>query len=310
MGIDVSSTELETHVLINSTKGLSSRFENSKKGCKKLLKYAAKHEVTTLVMEATGGYEQKIARAGMEVHLSVKIVNPAQVRHFAKGFGITAKTDKIDAYVIALFDEKVKPPETIAKSKEQLKLTELIRRRNALKKMIQEDKNRKHTSEDFTKRSILRVTNMLEKEVKFIDAELLKIKSNSLVISKKCDVLCQQKGVGITTALSLLALLPELGFLDRKQIASLAGLAPIARDSGKLKGKRFISGGRFEARGALYMSAWVATQFDAEFSAFYAKLQKRGKKPKVAIVAVMRRMLVKLNGKLKDYLNEVQLEAS
>ena len=111
MGIDVSSTELETHVLINSEKGLSSRFENSKKGCKKLLKYAEKHEVNRIVMEATGGYEQKIARAGMAVHLPVKIVNPAQVRHFAKGFGITAKTDKIDAYVIALFDEKVNPPE-------------------------------------------------------------------------------------------------------------------------------------------------------------------------------------------------------
>lgn len=310
MGIDVSSTELETHVLINSTKGLSNRFENSKKGCKKLLKYAAKHEVTTLVMEATGGYEQKIARAGMEVQLSVKIVNPARVRHFAKGFGITAKTDKIDAYVIALFDEKVKPPETISKSKEQLKLTELVRRRSSLKKMIQEDKNRKHTSEDFTKRSIQRVVKVLEKEVKFIDAELLKIKKASPVIAEKCNVLCQQKGVGITTALSLLALLPELGLLDRKQIASLAGLAPIARDSGKFHGKRFISGGRFEARRALYMPAWVAVRHDSELNIFYHSLKKRGKKPKVAIVAVMRRMLVKLNGKLKDYLNEVQLEAS
>ena len=260
-------------------------------------------------MEATGGYEQKIARAGMEVQLSVKIVNPAQVRHFAKGFGITAKTDKIDAYVIALFDEKVKPPETIAKSKEQLKLTELIRRRNSLKKMIQEDKNRKHTSEDFTKKSILRVTNMLEKEVELIDAELLEIRKGSSVIAKKCDVLCQQKGVGITTALSLLALLPELGFLDRKQIASLAGLAPIARDSGKFKGKRFISGGRFEARKALYMPAWVAVQHDSELNTFYHSLEKRGKKPKVAIVAVMRRILVKLNGKLKEHINEVSLMA-
>ena len=179
MGIDVSSTELETHVFINQNKGLSNRFENSKTGCKKLLKYAEKHKVTTLVMEATGGYEQMIAQAGMKAQVSVKIVNPAQVRHFAKGFGILAKTDRIDAYVIALFDEKVNPPETMPKSDEQLKLIELVKRRGDLKKMIQEDKNRKHTSGDFTKKSIDRLVKIMEAEVKLIDKKLLKIKKTS-----------------------------------------------------------------------------------------------------------------------------------
>jgi len=141
-------------------------------------------------------------------------------------------------------------------------------------------------------------------EVEKIDRLIDAIVAQNSDIAQKVQVLCQQKGVGKATAQALIALVPELGRIDRRKIASLVGLAPIANESGKMKGKRFISGGRCEARRCLYMPAWVATQYDPEFSAFYQRLIDNGKKPKVAITAVMRKLLVRLNAKMRNYLLE------
>lgn len=301
MGVDVSSTELETNVMDSTSKSICNRFENSKSGCKKLIKYAAEHAVTSIVMEATGGYEQLLAKHAAKSGFAVKIVNPLQVRNFAKGIGKNAKTDKIDAYVIARFAHIVKLPETFSKKEEDVKLAQLVKRRNALKKIIEAEKNRKNLADDFIKKSMERVVKLLEKEVSMIENEMDKLVAESEILSQKCSVICGQKGIGKITALTLLALIPEIGSVNRKQIAALAGLAPIARDSGKMKGKRFISGGRFGPRKALYMPAWVAVQRDENFKNFYNSLISKGKKPKVAIVAVMRKLLVKVNWMISDF---------
>lgn len=300
MGVDVSSTDLEVNVLTESGISSSKQFANTKPGCRKLIAYAEKHEVSCVVMEATGGYEQLLAKEASSAQLDVKIVNPAQVRNFAKGIGKIAKTDRIDAYVIARFAQVVELPDSFSRTEEELILRKLVQRRIGLNKIIEAEKNRRKLAESFEKQSIDRVLKALNKEIVRIDWELDEIISNSDVLNAKRELLCTQKGVGNLTATILIALIPELGYINRKQVAALAGLAPIARDSGKMKGKRFISGGRFGPRKALYMPAWVAVQNDNEFREFYDKLISKGKKPKVAIVAVMRRLLVKLNGMMYD----------
>lgn len=301
LGVDVSSIDLETNLGSDSLKLSGNKFENNDSGCKKLIKYATKNGVTLIVMEATGGYEQRLAKCAFKAGFQVKVVNPAQVRNFAKGIGKFAKTDRIDAYVIARFAQIVELHEIYSKTEEEMELTQLIKRRSSLMKVVEAEKNRKNLAEEIVKKSIERVLKHLENEIRLIEKEMDKLLDKSNSLRQKCDIICSQKGVGKLTALTLLALIPEIGNLNRKQVASLAGLAPISRDSGKMKGKRFISGGRFGTRRALYMPAWVAVQRDEEIKLFYEKLISKGKKPKVAIVAVMRRLLVKINGTLSDY---------
>jgi len=306
LGIDVSSNELETHILGHSKINNATRtFANTAKGCKQIVAYVNKNNITSVVVEATGGYEQKIARLCLNNNITVKIVNPVQVRSFARGIGKVAKTDKIDAFVIARFAQVVDTPALLQKSKEELLLVELVKRRDSITRMIIAEKNRKRLASTFIKNIINESISFLEKQVKLLDKEMDRIRLKSAEISSKCEILCKQKGVARLTALRVIALMPEIGLLSRKQIASLAGLAPIAKDSGKMKGKRYIYGGRFGARKALYMPAWVAILYDQKIKVYYEKLIAKGKPPKVAIVAVMRRLIVILNGTIrKEYYNK------
>lgn len=305
LGVDVSSQKLDA--CLQSPKHAKPVFKTvayTPEGCKKLLTWATRHKVTRCAMEATGGYELGIARRILQAGIKLYIANPNRIRHFAKGDGILAKTDKIDAFVITEFARKSNLPAAFEASPLQIEFKQLITRRIELKKNLQVEKCRIRLAEGAILQSHENLIAAIDNEIEHVDRLIAALEMQHPDIAQKVQVLCQQKGVGRATAQALIALIPELGHIDRRRIASLVGLAPIANESGKMKGKRFISGGRCEARRCLYMPAWVATQYDPEFGAFYQRLIENGKKPKVAITAVMRKLLVRLNAKMRIHLME------
>lgn len=301
LGIDVSSETLDACALTEEGMRHPKAFIYSPEGCRSLIKWAQKHQTQLVVMEATGGYEQRAALALTEANIPVKIINPSQIRNFARGIGKIAKTDQIDAYVIARFAQVVPLLGTLRVSREEILLKRLVQRRVVLMEMLSAEKNRKALADDTILESITAIITVIQNEVKRIENAMDEVRKEDPVITRKCEVLTQQKGIGSLTALSLIALMPELGQINRKQAAALAGLAPIARDSGKMKGKRFISGGRFDARRALYMPAWVSVQRDPEMRDSYERLVGKGKLKKVAIVAIMRKLLIRSNALLNRY---------
>lgn len=305
LGIDVGSQELETHILNSPVKeSVCKTFTNDQKGIKRLVKHAKKYCVTLVVLEGSGGYEKGAVKGFTANQYAVKLLNPGRVRGFARSIGKLAKTDRVDAYVIACYANVVDLPETIRIREEYIYLAELVSRRTALQKSMIAEKNRLRMAEGFIKKSINRTIRANEKEVALVEEEMKLVRDSCEELKEKCEVISMQKGIGELTAMILIALLPEMGHIDRKKIAALAGVAPIARDSGTLSGKRFIAGGRFDARRALYMAALVAIRYDQEFKSIYETMVvDNGKKKKVAIVAVMRRLLVRTNAVMRDHMN-------
>lgn len=301
LAIDVSSTGLEAFVSDGQSVLLSKEFANNKSGCARLLNVSKKHRVTCCALEATGGYEQLAAEYFFKSDIRVNIMNPARVRKYAQGIGILAKTDKIDARVIERYAREVGSGSTFESSKSQLMLKRLIKRRISLKNQMVSEKNRKRTADRLTEKSIDRTIKFFEKEVIRIDQAINEVLEQDAFLQEQVAVLTTQKGVAKTTACCLLGLMPELGHLTNQQVASLAGLAPFSRDSGKMKGKRYIQAGRFLVRKSLYMPAWVAVKYDKKMKALYNRLISRGKPPKVAIVAVMRKMIIYANMNMKQY---------
>ena len=308
LGVDVSSTSLDACVL-KEDREYDKSFDYDKAGCRKLIRWAKKHQVTRAAVEATGGYEQRIGKLMTLEGMNVHVVNPAQVRHFARGIGKIAKTDRIDARVIARFAQVVDLPEPMKVSKAQMELKKLILRRNDLKKMVQAERNRTRFAEGDVMENIQTTIDFLTLQLQKIELKINSLRLSNPEISTKAEVICSQKGVGIMTAMTLVGLLPELGCLDRRKITALVGLAPYSRESGKFKGKRFIYGGRAAVRHALYMPAWVATQHDNDFTTFYNRLRKNGKKPKVAITATMRKLLVRINATMRNHMKDNQQKA-
>lgn len=306
LGIDVSSDHLDSCILCDG-KSRYKQFQNDTDGCKDLLTWANRHKVDTGVVEATGGYEKKISLLMLSKGIDSYVVNPLQVRNFAKGYGNKAKTDKIDAEMIARFASVVPLQKTAQVSMTQYKIKQLVTRRFELKKMIVAEKGRTKLADDIILQSINDSIAFMENQIKELDKQLDLLSRKEKDVSDKVQVLCMQKGIAKVTAITLIGLLPEIGLIDNKKIAALAGLAPYARDSGKLKGKRFISGGRENARKALYMPAWVACMHDPKIKAFYERLKERGKKPKVAIVAVMRKLLIIANSRVRNYIKNEKI---
>jgi transposase len=303
LGVDVSSRTLDTCLQSPThVKPMFKTYAYTPEGCKKLLAWATRHKVTRCAMEATGGYELRIAQLILQAGIKLYVANPNRIRHFAKGDGILAKTDKIDAFVIAEFARKSNLPAAFEASPVQIEFKQLIYRRIELKKNLQVEKCRMRLATGAILQSHENLIAAINTEVEQIDRLIDALATQNPEITQKTRIYCQQKGIGKATAYTLVALVPELGRIDRRKISSLVGLAPIANESGKLKGKRFISGGRFEARRCLYMPAWVATRCDPEFAAFYQRLIANGKPPKVAITAVMRKLLVRLNALMRNYL--------
>jgi len=258
-------------------------------------------EPTTIVMEATGGYEIRVASLLSTAGLPVAVVNPRQVRDFARATGVLAKTDAIDARVLALFAEKMEPECRPVPSDDEQTLKELITRRRQLVDMRTAELNRRQQSiSQQVYKSITTLIASIDHELDTIGREITtRIKANPGWRAKD-KLLRSAPGIGDTTASLLIAALPELGSLNRRQIASLAGLAPMNRDSGTFRGRRMIIGGRAAIRAGLYMPMLSAIRCNPQIKSFYDRLIADGKLKQVAITACMRKMLTMLNAILRE----------
>jgi len=296
VGIDVSKARLDVAV---RPWGKSESFGNDAGGIKDLVKHVKQIQATLIVLEATGGVERGVTRALASAELPVVVVNPRQVRDFAKATGQLAKTDRIDAGVLARFGEAVRPAVRPLPDEVTLELRALIARRRQITEMIVAENNRLSGASKAVKKRIDAHIGWLEAELERADKDLDQSIGQSPIWRENEDLLRSVPGIGPVVSRSLMAELPELGALNRKQIAALVGIAPLNRDSGTLRGRRSIWGGRSTVRAALYMAALVASQRNAGIRAFYNRLRHAGKAPKVALVACMRKLLTILNSMLK-----------
>jgi transposase len=273
---------------------------NAPDGIEELVERLGKIGPQLVVMEATGGFEVPAAGALAAAEIPVVIANPRQVRDFAKSTGQLAKTDAIDAHVLALFAERVKPEVRALPDEDARALDAVVKRRRQIIDMITAEINRLGFALPTVKKGIKKHIRWLERQLDEVDSDLDGLIRNSPVWQAKSDLLRDVPGVGPNLARTLIAELPELGRLSNKQIAALVGVAPLARDSGLFRGKRRVWGGRATVRSALYMSILSATKWNPVIRVFYQRLRAQGKPPKVAMVACMRKLLTILNAMLRD----------
>ncbi len=297
VGIDVSKDRLDVAV---RPSGEAFVVERNAAGLDQLIARLNQVSPYLIALEATGGFETVAAAALGGAGLPVVVVNPAQVRAFAKALGQRAKTDPIDARVIAHFAEATKPaPRPLADEATRL-LADLVTRRRQILEMIGAERQREKRATPRLKKSIARLVKALEKELASVDADIDDAVRGSPAWRDKENLLASVPGVGPVIARTLIAELPELGQLNRKQVAALAGLAPFTRQSGKWRGKSFIGGGRMAVRTVLYMGALVAKQHNPVLKAFFDRLVGAGKPKMVALIAVARKLLTILNAILRD----------
>lgn len=304
VGIDISKSSFDICILPDKR---SASFANTPAGIARFIVFVAElGTVERFLLEPTGGYERRVMEALLSAQLPVARVNARQVRQFAGACGQLSKTDRIDAFVLADYGQRMETTLVSPVSAAQTALVELVARYRQLSHMIVQEKNRREKLAD---RADSKSQAWIEESLHFlgeqrqavVDAMTACLEVDD-ALSQKAVVLMQLKGIGLRTACFLLAGLPELGSMDKGQIAKLVGVAPLNRDSGKMRGKRMISGGRKPVRDALYIAALPAIRFDPEIKAFYAKLKANGKPGKVALVAVMRKMIVILNARMRDHL--------
>lgn len=297
VGIDVSKNRLDVHVL---PEGQTFSVSRDGKGLADLIESLGAKPLERVAVEATGGFETVVAAALAGAGLPVVVVNPAQVRHFAQALGQRAKTDPIDALMIARFVEATRPElRPLTDDATQL-LADLVARRRQIIDMIVAERNReRRTQVKRIKKSIARLIAALEKELAEVDGEIDTGVRGSPAWREKEDLLASVPGVGPITARTLLAELPELGALDGKAVASLVGLAPYTRQSGQWRGKSMIGGGRKTVRSALFLAALSACRFNPDLRTFHERLITAGKPKMVAVIAVARKLLVILNAILR-----------
>lgn len=298
VGIDVSKARLDVFV---AASGQALEFANDEAGVEAARKALAAAKPTLIVVEATGGLERPVVAAALAAHLPVAVVNPRQVRDFAKASGRLAKTDRLDARVLAAFGEAIKPAVRPLPDREAQALADRLTRRRQLVTALAMEKTRMRQARDKVVCQSLRAhIRFLEKQLDTHEQGLRQAIEASPAWLAKRDLLTAVCGVGESTAHTLIGALPELGTLDRKAIAALVGVAPFNRDSGTLRGRRCVWGGRAEVRSSLYMAALSATKHNPVIRAFYQRLIAAGKLKKVAIVACMRKLLTILNAMLRD----------
>jgi len=297
-GVDISKDSLDAHL---HPAGRRRRFSNDAKGCAALIAWLGDVTVARIAFEPTGAYhhafERRLAAAGLPL---VK-VNPRQARRFAEALGQNAKTDPIDADLLARFAALLEPPVRPVVSAALDTMKELHIARRALVKDRVAALNRESTRRSaLLKRQARERLRQIDRQIAAIDAALRVELSADPALEARFDILQSIPGIGAATALAILIEMPELGAIEHRSAASLAGLAPIARDSGRTRGKRFIRGGRAQLRHALYMPALVAARCNPQLKAKYEALRAAGKPPKVAITAVMRKILILANALLRD----------
>ena len=296
VGIDVSKDKLDV-ALGKDGEFLTISYEDRQ--VQSLAKKLLELKPEIILVESTGGLETKLVLQLLRHKLPVVVVNPRQVRDFAKAIGRLAKTDRIDARVLAHFAEAIKPELRPIADEQAMELKALIRRRKQILKLISAEKNRLQQAPKNIASSIREHIQFLEEQLKKIDSDINRHISLNKDWQDIIRIVKSVPGVGDVTSNSIIVELPELGHLSNKEIAALVGLAPFNRDSGKLKGRKCIWGGRSNIRATLYMAALTAIRSNPVIKRFYKRLVERGKKKKVAIVACMRKLIVILNAMVR-----------
>jgi transposase len=301
LGIDVSKDRLEVY---DPNQSVFSSYDNDSEGIASLWQALRSRSDWAVVCEASGGYETLVATTLAAHGCRVSVVNPRQVRDFAKASGILAKTDAIDARVIARFGSLLQPPATVFASESAQQLQDWVRRRQQLVEMLSGEKNRlqqlKGRNKAVLKDEVEAHIEWLKDRIEQLDEKIEQLSQQQSQWREDKALLTSVKGIGPVVSTLLLANLPELGQLNSKQIAALAGLAPFNRDSGRYRGQRTTWGGRATVRSALYMATLVAVRHNPPLRALYQHLRDRGKEKKVALIACARKLLTCLNAMLKS----------
>jgi transposase len=298
IGVDISKALLDVATYPGDQ---YQQFANDTKGHKALVKWLSALNVKLIVFEATGAYHRRLECFLGNRGLPFSKVNPRQARRFAEATGRLAKTDRVDALMLAKFGELLEPPHSESKSQTLVELAELVVARRALVKDRTAAKNRQHNLvSPIIKRQITRRLKQIEADIKVIDEACLTLVKADQQLYHRFNILISIPGLGALTAIIMLSEMPELGSMNKSQTASLAGLAPITRQSGTWKGKSFIRGGRANLRQALYMPALVAIRFNDQLHKKYQEMICNGKPAKVAITAIMRKLIITANALLRD----------
>ena len=300
-GIDVSKAHLDVYL---HPQGSHQRFNNDKQGWRALRNWLAGETLNGVVYEATGSYHKGVERYLGEHGFPVARLDPRRARRFAEALGVNAKTDPVDARVLAQFGAFLKPATRSLTDPAVELLKELVAARRVLIQQGVRITNRSKTAvSPLIKRQLRQSAKQIKNQIMQIGTECHTIVMSDPILTQRLEILLSIPAIGEITAMTLLADLPELGNLNDKQVASLIGVAPIARDSGAFQGKRHIRGGRAQVRQALYMAALVATRFNADMKRKYDALVKKGKPPKVALIAVMRKLIILANALIRDNRN-------
>lgn len=298
IGIDVAKATLDLHFLPS---GQSKSLANNPTGHAQLRKLLPATDACRIVLEATGGYERLLVADLVEAGYHVAVVNPKRVRDFARALGLTAKTDRLDARVLALFAEKVQPPPAQKVPEKQAEIQQLVaRRRQLIDLRVMESNRLEVTRSKAARKSIEAVLKTLQRQIECIEEALQTLVQSDDEWRHKTELVQSVPGLGGVTATTLVADVPELGKLNRQQISALVGLAPYNRDSGQQQGKRSISGGRKSVRSVLYMAALAARRCNPVIKAFADRLAQHGKPFKVVLTACMRKLLVIVNALVKS----------
>ncbi len=297
VGIDVAKAHLD---IFDTSTTRHVRFENSRHGIKKCLHHIISVQPELIVLESTGGYELDLTITLHRASLPVAVVNPRYVRDFGRAVGQLAKTDRIDAALLARYAETIKPPRRELPDRHHRQMKALVARRGQLVKMRTAESNRKeHSRDKVIARSIKAIMRTIDRELDKVEQELTALIEQVPDLQEKMSILLSVPGIGPTTASMLLTEVPELGQLNRRQIAALIGVAPVNRDSGSFKGKRMTGGGRRAVRTRLYMPTVVACHHNPVLSKFYLRLVEKGKTKMTAIVAGMRKLITIINSMIK-----------
>ena len=297
VGIDVGKAQLDVCLL---ERDITLQVANEERAINALVTKLARFKLARIVIEATGRLEQPFVRAALAKGLPVVVISPLKVRRYAGAIGQLAKTDAIDARLIAQFGAAIEPIAHAPCDPESQKIKDLIVRRRQLLTMRTMEKNRRQIMPKELQGSIARLIKALDIEIKSLDQALDQAVDKNAAWRDKREILTSMPGIGNTVAYTLLGDMPELGTLRRKQIAALAGVAPFNRDSGRMRGKRRIRGGRASTRTVLYLSSMTAIRFNPDIKRFYERLVQSGKHKKVALIACIRKIITALNAMLRD----------
>lgn len=297
VGIDVSKATLDVYL-----RPSAEQFQvvNQESGIAELVKRLQAFEIQQVIVESTGGLELEVAQALQDADMALSIINPRQGRDFAKASGKLAKTDQIDAAVLAHFGEAIQPPITVLASDQDRALQDAVTRRRQLVEMLSAEKNRRSSLRAKMRENVNRHIEWLEEQIEELDQDIEQLGQTKAEWRSRLDLLKSVPGVGPVIATTLVAALPELGSVSDKRISALVGVAPFNRDSGKFRGNRTIWGGRANVRAVLYMGTLSAVRHNPKLKAFYQHLLEQGKAKKVALVACMHKLLRILNAMMRD----------